>query len=95
MWHLTNDRQIRHELRELEIRIMAAIDDLKTAVAGLGTSISAEITAATAAITAAQAANNGAVSAADAEAVVAQLNALKDTVDAETAALTAPPPPSA
>ena len=88
MWHLTNDRK----LRRMENRILAAIDDLKAAVAGLGTSISAEITAATAAITAAQTANAGAVPAADAEAIVTQLNTLKATVDAETAALTAPAP---
>lgn len=74
-------------LKELKI-IMAAIDDLKTAVTRLQASTSAEIKAAVAAILAAQQANNGSVSAIDAEAIVAQLNSVSDTLDAETKSLT-------
>ena len=67
---------------------MSTLTDLQGAVTALGTSISNEIAAATAAIQASQAANNGSVSAADAEAIVASLTALKATVDQETTTLT-------
>lgn len=75
---------------------MSALSDVQDAVAKLGTDISAEIAAVTAAITASQAANAGAIPAADAEAIVAKLQALDTQVQAETAALTpAPPAPPA
>lgn len=70
---------------------MAAIDDLKTAVTNLNASVSAEIAAVTTALQNAAAGNNGSVSAADAESIVTQLQTLQATIDAETAALTAPP----
>lgn len=69
---------------------MSALTDLQSAVAKLSSDTSAEIAAAVAAIQASQAANNGAVAAADAEAIVSQLNALDTTITAETAALTPP-----
>ena len=76
--------------------LMAAIDDLKNAVATLGTSISTEIQAITDKLSALAAANeDGSVSAADAEDLVSQLTALKNTVDIETTSLKAgaiPPP---
>jgi uncharacterized protein YoxC len=68
-------------------QIMAAIDDLKTAVTNLNTSFSAEL----AAITAKLGGFAGAVPAADAEAVVTSLSDLQKKIDAETAALTGPP----
>jgi len=67
--------------------LVAAIDDLKSAVAALNTSVSAEI----AAVSAKLAGFAGDVPAADAEAIVTQLNTLKSTVDAETTTLTGPP----
>jgi outer membrane murein-binding lipoprotein Lpp len=69
-------------------QIMAALDDLKTAVSDLNASVSSEIAAVTAAIKAAGEGNSGAVSAADAEAIVTQLQGVKKTIDSETAALT-------
>ena len=66
---------------------MAAIDDLKSAVADLGTSISNELAAISAKLS-----NPTGASDADVEAVVAQINTLKSQVDAETATLTGPAP---
>ena len=73
---------------------MAAIDDLKAAIAKLGTDYSAELQAINANIAASQAANAGSVSAADAEAIVGQINDLDSKVVAETAALTPAPAPA-
>lgn len=67
--------------------IMAAIDDLKAAIAALNTSVSDEIAAVSAKI----ASFAGAVPAADAETIVSQLNTLKQTVDNETAAISGTP----
>ena len=72
---------------------MAAIDDLKTATGNLMTSVSNELAAISAKLSSIPA--TGGASDADIEAVVAQLTTLKDTVDTETATLTAPPPPAA
>jgi hypothetical protein len=82
------------EILKGQQNIMSALSDLQTAVTNLGTSISSEIAAVTAAIQASQNANSGAVSATDAEAVVASLQNLQKTVDAETAALTPAPAPA-
>ena len=67
---------------------MAAIDDLKAAVARLGASTSAEIKA----ITDKLAGLGDSVSAADVETAVASLNATAATLDAETQTLTGTPP---
>lgn len=66
-------------------KIVAALDDLKGAVADLGTSISNELAAVTAKLS-----NPSGTSDADIQAVVGQLKNLKVQVDAETATLTAP-----
>ena len=63
---------------------MAALADLQTAVSRLQSSTSAEIKAAVAAILTAQQANNGSVSPADAALIVASLNSVSDSLDAET-----------
>jgi ATPase subunit of ABC transporter with duplicated ATPase domains len=81
-----------NEVLDNQEKIMSALDDLKAAVAKLSTDTSAEIAAAVAAIQASQTANAGAVAPADAEAIVAQLQALDSTITAETAALTPPAP---
>jgi len=65
---------------------MAAIDDLKTAVSDLGTSISSELSA----IDAKLSSIPSGTSDADIQSVVTSVRALKDSVDAETAKLTAP-----
>ena len=75
---------------------MSALTDLQAALASLNNSVSGEISEVTTAIQNAVA-SSGAVAAADAEAIVGQLNQTKATLDAETAALTgtiAPPPGS-
>jgi len=84
--------ELLEELREFKKEIMAAIDDLNTAVQRLQTSTSDEIKSAVAAILAAQQSNGGAVSAVDAEAIVAKLNSVSDTLDAETKNLNQVPP---
>lgn len=91
---LATQVQILALLTKENTNLMAAIDDLKAAVAALNTSISAEIAAIAAAIAAAAAGNAGSVAAADAEAIVTQLGTLKTTIDTETAKLApvAPPP---
>jgi predicted nucleic acid-binding Zn-ribbon protein len=63
-------------------KIMAAIDDLKKSVADLNTSFSNELDAISTKL------SSGGTSDADVEAVVAQIDALKEKVDAETTALT-------
>lgn len=73
---------------------MAAIDDLKGAVANLGTSVSNELAAIS---TKLSGITTGGTSDADIEAVVTQIDNLQATVDAETATLTgnaAPTPTS-
>jgi hypothetical protein len=67
------------------VQIMAAIDDLKTAVTNLNTSVSNELAAIATKL-------SGAASAADVETQVTALNTLKATIDNETASLTAAPP---
>ncbi len=87
-------QQLMELLRQIEGKqqiTMAAIDDIKTAVAALNTSVTKEITAVTTAIAAAKQ-PDGSISAADAEAIVTQLGAVKATLDTETAALTPAPP---
>lgn len=71
---------------------MAAIDDLKAAVARLGTSTSAEIKAVSDKLSTL----GGGASDADIEAAVTSLNSISDNLDAETATLAAPvvPPPA-
>lgn len=67
---------------------MAAIDDLKSAVADLSASISAEVQAITDKLSAKVSPSDGSVSSADAETIVGELQALKSTVDKETQTLT-------
>ncbi len=64
---------------------MAAIDDLKGSIADLKTSISTELAAISAKLGAIPVPNG--TSDADIQAVISQVNALKATVDAETASL--------
>lgn len=67
---------------------MSALTDLQTSVAALNTSVSNEL----AAISSKLSGLGDSVAAADVEAAVTQLNTLKSNLDAETAALTGPPP---
>lgn len=61
-------------------KIMAALDDVKAAIAGLATSLQTEIADFEAALTAAQQ-PNGSISAADAAGLITQLAGLKTVAD--------------
>jgi predicted nucleic acid-binding Zn-ribbon protein len=76
--------RILNQILKEQYKIMAAIDDLKTAVANLGNSITNELEAISNRLSSLQ--PTGA-SDAEVEAVVQQLDALRDKVDAETATL--------
>jgi len=93
MW-LTNRKLLHLVLksnREMESRIMAAIDDLKAAVTKLNTSVSNELAAISAKLSVPS-------NEADVAAAATAINDLAAKLDAETAVLTAPapePPPAA
>lgn len=78
--------QILSEIRKERLKIMAAIDDLKTSVANLGTSISEELDAISTKLSSIPTGGPG-TSDDEIEAVVAQIDSLKTKVDQETATL--------
>ena len=69
---------------------MSALSDLQGAVAKLSADVATEIADVVQAIKDSQASNAGAVAAVDAEAIVASLNDIDTTVNAETASFTPP-----
>lgn len=77
------------DLERKEDKILAALEDLQTAVTRLNSSVSAELKA----IADKLAGTGDSVSAADVESAVAGINAVAGKLDAETAAL-APPAPT-
>lgn len=79
----------QHEQWKQGEKTVAAIDDLKTAVAGLGTSISAEIQAVSDKLSQIPVGGTSDVEIAD---VITSLSDLKAKVDAETSSLSAPAP---
>lgn len=79
--------QILNEIRKERLKTMAAIDDLKSSVANLGTSISEELEAISTKLAGIPTGGPGAADD-DIEAVVAQIDSLKEKVDQETATLT-------
>lgn len=91
--------QNTHTLKRIGDILMAAKDDMTTAITNLNSSVSSEIAAVATAIQNAVT-NSGGIGAADAQAFVDQLLQTKQTLDAETASITQvtgtpgnPPPP--
>jgi hypothetical protein len=84
-WRRNNRGATKADLDQMEGRIMKEIDDLKTAVARLATSTSMEIKAVSDKLTGL----GPNATAADIATATAALNATADSLDAETAKLTA------
>ena len=85
LWRETT--RIIAAIEQQGVKIMAAIDDLKSAVTRLNTSTTTELRAVAAALT-----NQG--DSADVEAAATAINAAADQLDAETASLTGTPAPT-
>ena len=78
------ERRLLKKVLKGQQKIMAAIDDLKTAFGRLSQSVSAEIAAVSAKLASLPNANDPAI-----QEVATSLNAVSDTLDKETASLTA------